>query len=147
MTRTAAKPSCRGAPKSRANIYEGITGKIVAAIETGAGEWRMPWHHNGTSTSRPINVVSRKPYRGVNVVALWVATQAAGYRRHTAEVLQTIPYVGLRARIGGTPETSTSASRLGAAGGHRGRARRADGRSETRRSWRSRQGSNLRPPA
>jgi antirestriction protein ArdC len=79
MIRTAAKASYRGAPRTRANLYEEITAKIVAAIEAGAGEWRMPWHHNGASISRPINVVSRKPYRGVNVVALWVAAQAAGY--------------------------------------------------------------------
>lgn len=79
MIRTATKASYRAVPRTRANLYEEITAKIVAAIEAGAGEWRMPWHHNGDSTSRPINVVSRKPYRGVNVVVLWVAAQAAGY--------------------------------------------------------------------
>ena len=79
MVRTAAKTAYRGPPRTRANLYEDVTAKIVAAIEAGAGEWRMPWHHNGASTSRPINVVSRKPYRGVNVVALWVAAQAASY--------------------------------------------------------------------
>jgi antirestriction protein ArdC len=79
MIRTAAKACYRCAPSARASLYEDITAKIVAAIEAGAGEWRMPWHHDGASTSRPINVVSRKPYRGVNVVALWVAAQAAGY--------------------------------------------------------------------
>ena len=80
MIQTAAKAAVyRGIPSTRANLYEEITAKIVAAIEAGAGEWRMPWHHDGTSTARPINVGSRKPYRGVNVVALWVAAQAAGY--------------------------------------------------------------------
>ena len=79
MIRTAAKASYRAAPRTRANLYEEISAKIVAAIEAGAGEWRMPWHHNGASTSRPINVVSRKPYRGVNVVVLWVAVQGNDY--------------------------------------------------------------------
>ena len=79
MVRNAAKAAYRGAPRTRANLYEEITAKIVAAIEAGAGEWRMPWHHDGASTARPINVASRKPYRGVNVVALWVAGQAVGY--------------------------------------------------------------------
>lgn len=67
------------APSARADIYTRITAEIVAAIEAGAGKWHMPWHHNGTSTARPINVVSRKGYRGANVLALWAAAQAAGY--------------------------------------------------------------------
>ncbi|MGH7096853.1 MAG: ArdC family protein [Stellaceae bacterium] len=66
-------------PSTRADIYTRITAEIVAAIEAGAGEWRMPWHHDGASTARPINVVSRKGYRGANVLALWAAAQAAGY--------------------------------------------------------------------
>jgi antirestriction protein ArdC len=67
------------APSARADIYTRVTAEIVAAIEAGAGEWRMPWHHDGASTARPINVVSRKGYRGANVLALWAAAQAAGY--------------------------------------------------------------------
>jgi antirestriction protein ArdC len=67
------------APSARADIYTRITAEIVAAIEAGAGEWHMPWHHDGTSTARPINVVSRKNYRGANVLALWAAAQAASY--------------------------------------------------------------------
>lgn len=64
---------------ARADIYTRITAEIVAAIEAGAGEWRMPWHHDGASTARPINVVSRKGYRGANVLALWAVAQAASY--------------------------------------------------------------------
>lgn len=67
------------ASQDRADIYTRITAEIVAAIEAGVGEWRMPWHHDGASTARPVNVASRKGYRGVNVLALWIASQAAGY--------------------------------------------------------------------
>jgi len=28
----------------RADIYQTVTDSIVAAIEAGAGDWRMPWH-------------------------------------------------------------------------------------------------------
>lgn len=31
----------------RTDIYTRVTNEIVAAIEAGAGEWRMPWHHDG----------------------------------------------------------------------------------------------------
>lgn len=54
----------------RADVYTLITNEIVAAIEAGAGKWRMPWHHDGSATSRPINFASKRPYRGINVLAL-----------------------------------------------------------------------------
>jgi antirestriction protein ArdC len=63
----------------RADIYTRITAEIVAAIEAGAGDWKMPWHHDGSAISRPSNVGSERRYRGVNVIALWIAAQAAGY--------------------------------------------------------------------
>jgi len=65
--------------ETRADIYSRITTEIVAAIEAGAGEWRMPWHHDGTSIARPVNVASAKSYRGVNILALWIAAHAKGY--------------------------------------------------------------------
>ena len=67
------------APSDRADVYARVTAEIIAAIEVGAGEWRMPWHHDGASTSRPTNVASGKRYRGINTVALWVAAVRAGY--------------------------------------------------------------------
>jgi len=63
----------------RADVYARITAEIVAAIEAGAGEYVMPWHHSGTSTARPVNVASGKAYRGVNTLALWVTAQNAAY--------------------------------------------------------------------
>lgn len=63
----------------RADVYTRITAEIIAAIENGPGEWRAPWHHNGTSVARPTNVSSTKRYRGINTVALWVAAMASGY--------------------------------------------------------------------
>lgn len=63
----------------RANVYTRITAEIVAAIEAGAGRWRMPWHHDGTSTARPTNLASSRRYRGINTLALWIAAQASGY--------------------------------------------------------------------
>ena len=64
----------------RTDVYARITEAIVAAIEAGAaGEFHMPWHHDGTGVTRPANVQSGKAYRGVNVLALWVAACVAGY--------------------------------------------------------------------
>lgn len=63
----------------RADVYTRITAEIIATIEAGAGDWRAPWHHDGTAVTRPENVSSTKRYRGINVLALWIAAQARGY--------------------------------------------------------------------
>ena len=67
------------ASQDRADIHTRITAEIVAAIEAGASDYSMPWHHDGSATARPMNVVSGKAYRGVNVLALWVAARGGGY--------------------------------------------------------------------
>ena len=61
------------------DIYERVTSQIIAAIEAGAGEYRMPWHHDGSAITTPVNVASCKAYRGVNILSLWAAAHAAGY--------------------------------------------------------------------
>lgn len=63
----------------RTDVYTRVTNEIVAAIEAGAGSWTMPWHHDGSSTSRPVNAGTGKTYRGSNILSLWIAAQAAGY--------------------------------------------------------------------
>ncbi len=39
----------------------------------------MPWHTSGKFAFSPINVTSRKPYRGINTLCLWSAAQTKGY--------------------------------------------------------------------
>jgi antirestriction protein ArdC len=67
------------ASSDRADVYTRITAQIVAAIEAGAGEYRMPWHCTDPSIARPTNVASGKVYRGVNRLVLWIAAQSACY--------------------------------------------------------------------
>ena len=69
------------ASQDRADIYARITAEIVAAIEAGTDDYSMPWHHDGAATARPVNVASGKTYRGVNVLALWVAAIVKNIRR------------------------------------------------------------------
>ena len=64
--------------KERFDIHQHITNQIVAAIERGAGEFRLPWHSVGAIT-RPTNIASKKSYRGVNIVALWAASEQNGF--------------------------------------------------------------------
>jgi len=58
-----------------------VTDAISNAIENGVGTWRMPWHTSGRFAFSPINVTSKKPYRGINTLCLWAAAQAKGYER------------------------------------------------------------------
>ena len=46
--------------KPRHDIYATVTAQLVAAIESGAGEWRMPWHHSGAPVMRPTSVAGRR---------------------------------------------------------------------------------------
>ena len=62
----------------RFDLYRTVTDKIVAAIEAGAGEFVMPWHVSA-ATGRPLNALTSRAYRGVNVVALWAEAFVSGY--------------------------------------------------------------------
>ena len=64
--------------EARADVYEQVTAKIIASLEAGAGNWERPWTRLGGSI-QPINVISRKPYRGINTFALFIAADDAGY--------------------------------------------------------------------
>ena len=50
---------------NRSDVYESVTNRIIETIEQGAKEWHMPWHRSGVS--RPLNALTKKSYRGVNV--------------------------------------------------------------------------------
>jgi len=63
------------------DVYQRVTSQIVSAIEQGVSNWRMPWHTSGKFAFSPVNVTSKKPYRGINTVCLWAAAQAKGYER------------------------------------------------------------------
>ena len=47
--------------------YERITERIVALLEQGTVPWHKPWQ---VKTGLPRNLVSKRPYRGINVFLL-----------------------------------------------------------------------------
>jgi len=65
--------------KSRQNIYETITSKLLATIEANPGDPVMPWQRAGTCPVLPTNAVTGQAYRGVNILSLWVAALERGY--------------------------------------------------------------------
>ena len=65
--------------KQKFDVHQEITNRIVDALET-AGEFQLPWiKSKGGSFARPVNIASKKPYNGVNIVSLWVSAQANCY--------------------------------------------------------------------
>ena len=59
---------------------ETITKTIIERLEAGVRPWRQPW--TGGSVSRPLRVCGT-PYRGINVIWLWMAAQARGFASPT----------------------------------------------------------------
>lgn len=79
------------------DLFEKVTADLVAAIEDGARDWRMPWHRlaaGGLARS-----ADGRPYRGWNALVLamvaadrgWTSSRWATYnawQRHGAQVLR-----------------------------------------------------------
>ena len=59
--------------KPRGSVYEIVTARILEQLERGVVPWKKPWR-----AEFPCNLISGKPYRGVNVFLL--ASQGYGSR-------------------------------------------------------------------
>ena len=64
----------------RTDIYQKITDQIVSELEKGIRPWLKPWNveHAAGRITRPLRR-NGIPYRGINVLALWLATMDKGY--------------------------------------------------------------------
>jgi len=56
------------------STYELITEQVIKALETGTAPWHRPW-----SSALPMNLVSQKEYRGLNVFTLAMAGYGSRY--------------------------------------------------------------------
>lgn len=61
------------------DVYRTVTDAIIQAIERGVSNWKMPWNTSGQFAFSPINVTTKRPYRGINTLCLWASAQAKGY--------------------------------------------------------------------
>ena len=48
------------------SVYEDVTNQIVSELEKGVAPWVKPWR-----CTMPMNFVSGREYRGINVMLLW----------------------------------------------------------------------------
>ncbi|MGH7953159.1 MAG: ArdC family protein [Limisphaerales bacterium] len=52
---------------NHASVYEQVTERMIALLEKGNVPWRKPW---SVQTGLPRNLISKKPYRGINLFLL-----------------------------------------------------------------------------
>lgn len=94
------------------DVYAKITARIISALREGVVPWHQPWN---AAQGRPRNLISGKPYRGINVWLLsgqggspfWLtyrqAVQIGGHVKKGAKG-QTVIFWKFMARKGGAQE-------------------------------------------
>jgi antirestriction protein ArdC len=54
------------------NLYQNVTARILAELETGSAPWVKPWSAT-PGRNMPHNAATGRPYSGCNVVLLWLS--------------------------------------------------------------------------
>ena len=81
------------APSSpRKDVYQIVTERIIAQLEKGTVPWRQPW----TDAGIPRNLISRRPYRGINLILL----SMLGYEQNLFLTHNQLQQLGGRIRQG-----------------------------------------------
>ncbi len=62
---------------NRADVYQEITDQMIAMIEAGTRPWSKSW--NGSAAPNIPLRSTGVPYRGINVLTLWVASMTKGF--------------------------------------------------------------------
>jgi len=74
MQRSSNAERRRGASES-ANQHVAVTEQIIAQLDAGCAPWVRPW----SGSQLPANAFTHRPYRGANIVALWMTQTIGGY--------------------------------------------------------------------
>lgn len=61
------------------DLYTDITNTLIALIEADPGQLQLPWRRSGLPLSIPTNAVTGNAYNGINIVSLWIASEARSY--------------------------------------------------------------------
>jgi antirestriction protein ArdC len=86
-----------------ATVYDSITERIIQHLESGVAPWHKPWLTYGGQATAPRNLISQKPYRGINALLTLVSPysspfwltykQAAGIGGHVNAGEKSTPIV------------------------------------------------------
>jgi antirestriction protein ArdC len=61
---------------SKTSVYQRVTDAVLAELARGTAPWRKPWQ---AAFGLPRNLISRRPYHGVNTLVLMTSALTAGY--------------------------------------------------------------------
>jgi len=86
--------------RTRLDVHQAVTDKIIAAIEAGAGTFEMPWHRPGVAFTIPRNAATEKPYRGTNILALWIDAQEKKFEHQVWATYRQFAELGAQVRKG-----------------------------------------------
>lgn len=64
----------------RGSLYAEVTGRVIAELEQGRLPWVQPWDSAACECTMPANAATGRRYSGINVLILWGAVVAGGYR-------------------------------------------------------------------
>ena len=91
---------------TRSDIYQRVTDILVRQLEQGTRPWMQPWNaeHLAGNITRPLRACG-KPYRGINVLVLWLTAVERGYACPTWMTYRQAAALGAHIRKGekGTP--------------------------------------------
>ena len=77
---TAERESCIESSSkhgTKRDVYDMINERILALLDQGTNPWRKPWI--SAAQKPPQNLISRKPYRGINTLLLGMAPYESPY--------------------------------------------------------------------
>jgi antirestriction protein ArdC len=79
------------------DLYTDVTNRIIAALEQGTPPWVCPWQDGG---ALPLNLVTGKAYRGVNVPILFIEAATRPYPDHRWLTFRQAQALGAHVRKG-----------------------------------------------
>lgn len=86
-------------PKKGKDLKQDITDKIIELMQAGPAQWQKTWAV-AAANGMPVNATTGAPYRGVNILLLWVATAEAGYTTNRWMTYKQAQAVGANVRKG-----------------------------------------------
>lgn len=81
------------------DVHQAVTNTIVAAIERGVGEWKIPWHRGNGLSFIPTNIEGHS-YHGVNCISLFCSALNKSYGTNTWGSFRQLQDAGLQVRKG-----------------------------------------------
>lgn len=99
--------------QARTDIYERITGTIIADLDRGVRPWTKPWSGGNADgrITRPLRHTG-EPYTGINVLLLWSESLARGFEAPLWMTYRQASQIGAQIRKGETGTTVVYASRF-----------------------------------